>query len=372
MLNKTKVISKEALAILNEASSTDVEFSTNTIRMMQSFKAVLLAFFVGFLLVVMTGQTSELGNFFGGFIGENFGNITKTTDYLARLSYLIPLGLSVAVAFRIGIFNIGASGQALGGGAIAFWAATVLNVGALGWIACLAIGIAAGMLMAMLIAFLKNRFSINEVITSIMFNWMIFYFVLHLQSSVGVENPLDGNTLNMEWFSNLFSTDPFVPASPSTNIGILFILPLVIVLAIAYKKTKWGYKQELIGNNPNVGKYLGIKSNKEIMKSMMISGALAGLAGSVFFLGYDHHLPNPTTYHEIPGWTFDGITIALLGFSSPVGVLCSASVFALFNPNIDTIVGDIGIISIMIGVMIIFIASSNYRIKYGKRSGGGK
>ncbi len=349
----------------------NTEMSTNTVRGLQSLKAVLLAFLVGIILVCITGQTSELGSFLNGFYSENFGNITKFTDYLARLSYLVPLGLGVAVAFRIGIFNIGASGQAFGGGAVAFYLATKLKFGALGWLFCLAAGVATGLLIALLIAFLKNKFKVNEVISSIMFNWMIFYIVIHM-SSEGVANPLPDNTLNMEWFSNLFSNDPFIPASASTNIGIIFIIPLVIVMAYAYKRTKWGYRQELIGNNANVGKYLGIDSKKEIYKAMMISGALAGLAGSVYFLGYTHSLPPAGATHEIPGWTFDGITIALLGFSSPIGVLGSSMVYALFTNDVDTIVGNLGIISIMVGVMLIFVAASNYRIQYGKRNGGAK
>lgn len=340
----------------------------------QAFKAVLLAFLVGIILVVITGKSKQLVEFLMGFWTMNFSDVTKFTDYLSRISYLVPIGLAVAVAFRMGLFNIGASGQALGGGAVAYWLGTTLTIGKFGWVVCMLVGVLFGMLIALIISFLKNNFRINEVISSIMINWMVFYIVIQLSAN-GVTSPNEGNRLNVEWLYNALSninTNEYINASQSTNIGIIFILPLVIILAWAYKKTKWGYKQELIGNNPKTGSYVGINSKREIYKTMALSGALAGLAGVIYYLGYTTELPNPTTFHEIPGWTFDGITIALLGFSTPGGVLASSIIYGLFTNEVDTIVGNVGIVSIMVGVMILSIAASNYKILYGSRKGGGK
>lgn len=343
--------------------------SLNSIRMEQSFKAVFLAFIVGIILILATGQGSQIIIFFKGFLKDNFSNVNSLTNFLSRLSYFVPLGLSLAVAFRMGLFNIGAAGQAMGGGAFAFYLSTWLSVGKFGWIFTLIGGIAFGMIVALIIAFLKNKFKINEVISSIMLNWILFYFMLHLSAS-GVSTPLENNDLRMDWLNDFFdslSNDIFIASSSSLNIGVLFFIPLVIILAIVYKKTKWGFKQELIGSNPATGKYLGIKSKNEIYKTLALSGALAGLAGTIYFLGVKSNLPAPAPTHDIPAWTFDGITIALLGFSSPIGVLGSSIIYAAFNPEIDNLIGKLGIINIMVAVMIISIASSNYRIKYGKR-----
>ncbi len=361
-VEKTKVVSTQ---------SASTEPSTSSVKRMESFKAVLWAFLIGFILVIITGQTGLILDFFHGFIKENFSSVNSFTKFLGRLSYFIPLGLSLAVAFRMGLFNIGASGQALGGGAFAFYLSTRITfAGNLGWIVTLFAGVFFGMIVALIIAMLKNRFNINEVISSIMLNWVMFYFVMHISSNIAATTPLADNDLRMKWLNDFFSglsSDSFDNAATSMNIGILFALPLVIVLAWAYKHTKWGFRQELIGNNPKTGKYLGVNSKKEVYKTMAISGALAGLAGTIYFLGVNQALPDPGTTNDIPGWTFDGITIALLGFSSPWGAVGSSIVYALFNPDIDQIVGGLGIVSIMVAVMIISIARSNYRIQYGKR-----
>lgn len=336
----------------------------STVKNIESLKAVGYAFLIGLFLIIVTGQSSSIIDFFSGFWTENFSTNLKTSNTIALLSYLIPLSLALMVSFRMGLFNIGAAGQALGGGLTAYVIACNINMGQVGWLLPLLIGIGVGSLIALSIGWLKVKFNINEVISSIMINWMIFYLVKYAafpDSLKLVEHSM--NDLRMDWFNTIFGVKG---TSSSMNIGLLIIIPLPFVFWFAYKKTKWGYKQDLIGNNPKVGDYLNIDSDKEILKTMALSGALAGLAGSIYYLGVDIYLPNDGI-KDIPGWTFNGITIALLGFNSPIGIIISAFIFSLFNDSMDLIVGDFGIVSIMVAVMILFIARSSYRINYGKR-----
>ncbi len=348
--------------VITTTTSDNKEESLSTRRRIESLKAVGVAFVVGIILIIISGQASELLRFFSGFLSENFGNITNITAFLSRLSYLVPLGLALAVSFRLGIFNIGASGQSLGGGVAAYVVANQLNIGGFGFIFTLATGVIVGMMVALLIAFLKNEFKINEVITSIMLNWIIFYIAKHISIEA---SPLNTESdLRMEWIYSLFEIIGG-RSSNSMNIGVFFIIPLVVLLWYAYSKTKWGFKQEVVGNNPKAGKFLGINAKKEIYKAMAISGALAGLAGTIYMTGYNSSLLQAGET-DIPAWTFDGITIALLGFNSPIGVLGSAMIYSMFSEKIDLIIGDYGIVNIMVAIMIIMIARSNYRITYGK------
>lgn len=349
------------------------QMSTNTVRVIESLKAIFLALLIGVVLIVITGQTSSLKNFFENLWNSNFKDSFSVTEWLATMSYLIPLGLALAVSFRMGIFNIGAAGQAIGGGTVAYIVASKLSIGQYGWIATILVGVFVGMMIAMLIAFLKNKFGINEVVSSIMINWIIFYIVKYLVTSAhGGQETISidpNNDLRLEFIYNLFND-----SSKRLNVGLFIVIPVALILWYAYAKTNWGYKQEILGNNSEAGKYIGVEYKSEIYKTMAISGALAGLAGVIYYTGYETTLMYSDAT-ELPMWSFNGITIALLGFNSPIGVILASGVFAVFNSTIDTTIGNIGITDVIVASMIIFIAISNYRITYGKRklfSRGGK
>lgn len=334
----------------------------STVKGIESLKAVGYALLIGAFLILVTGQGGALFTIFEGFWTKNFGNKTYTATTLAQLSYLIPLGLALVVSFRMGLFNIGSAGQALGGGIFAALIGSSLNVGQIGFVFTLFFGIVGGIAIAMLIGWLKVKFNINEVISSIMLNWMIMYVVRYFAYSESI-SVLSGNDLRMDWVYSIFGVE-----NGAMNFGFLLVLPLPFVFWFLYKKTKWGYKQDLIGNNPKTGDYLGINSKSEIMKTMMISGGLAGLAGTIYLTGIIPNIGSDfKNLSELPGWTFDGITIALLGFNSPIGVIASAFVISLFSDSLDNLAGKFGIVSVMVAFMIIFIARSTYKIQYGNR-----
>ncbi len=368
-LNNKQITSASAVTSISLNQKVTKGVSLNTRRTLAALVAFLLAMLIGLLLIIATGQTYAIGNFFKNFWSESFGSISKFSSWLSTLAYLIPLGLALAVSFRMGIFNIGAAGQALAGGSIAFLVGSTLNIGSLGWIVTIIIGVAVGASMAFVIAFLKNKFKINEVISSIMLNWMAFYLIRFLVI------PADGdastilinanNDLNFAWLNSLFGEGN---ASDDVNIGIIIMIPLAVLVWFAYSKTKWGYKQDLIGNNPHVGDFLGIDKNKEIYKAMIISGALAGFAGVVYQCGMDNAVLAKGA-KDIPAWTFNGITISLLGFNSPIGIIFSSALFATFNSDIDSVIGDYGIIDVIVALMVVFIAASNYLVTYGRKGG---
>lgn len=357
---------KNAKITKTEDTKTKESRSQNSVRLTESLKAVAIAFLVGLVLIILTGQAKEILNFIISFITITFGNKYNFANFLGKLAYMIPIGLSLVVSFRMGLFNIGAAGQAIGGGLAAYLFAINIDVGGSGFIFTLIIGTLVGMSIAMLIAWLKNQFKINEVMSSIMINW-IFFFILRYFSPGAADSSviLEGNGLRQGWLSGLFGTETNFN---SINIGIIISIILIPVLAFAYKKTLWGYKQELMGNNANIGKYIGIKKNKEVMKTMMISGGFAGLSGTIYFTGFIGNLP-PNSIVDIPSWAFNGITIALIGFNNPIGVLFSSILIGMLTSpsnDLDLVIGGLQIVNIMVAIMVIFIARSHYRIYHGK------
>ncbi len=339
------------------------EMSTNTLRVLESLKAIGYSLIVGLFFLLVTGHADDLGEFIVKFFTLNYGSGIAISELLARLSYMIPLALSFAVAFKMGVFNIGAAGQAVFAGLIGYEVATVIDIGEFGFIFTLFFGIMAGSSLALIVGWLKNKFNVHEVISSIMINYIVLYIVKYISFHEGYMN--EGSDLVMNWINNIFG----IVGSGTINFGLFIIIPIPFILWFCYGKTKWGYKQEMIGSNRNLGDYTGIDYKKEVLTTMAISGALAGLAGVIYMTGYSTVLPSDEIA-DLPSWTFAGCTITLLGFNNPIGIIFSALLYAMISTDgntLDQVIGGLGIVDIMTGFMIIFVARANYRINYGKR-----
>ncbi len=379
---QTYVISTEVQTILDK-SLPEKSDSTSILKLTSSIQAILFAFIIGTILIMLTANFTNNPDgytaltFYEDLYKLNFGNVTYLSNMLSRMSYLIPLGMALVVSFRMGIFNIGAAGQAFLGGTLAFLVGTTVHIGSLGFLVTIAVGVLSGMVVAGIIAFLKNKFKINEVISSIMLNWVILYLIMQFRTDMQGLAITTNNDLEFEFIANFFNSLGGSFSSANGNLGILLMIPLIIVFVFMYSKTKWGYKQNLIGNNPKTGAYLGVKSHKEIMKTMLISGGLAGFAGTVYLTGHtitetSHNLPFLSSEMlELPATSFDGITIALIGYNSPIGILFSSFLFSIIKaPDLDTHIGAFRIVDIIVGLMIIFISTSALKVKYGKKKGG--
>ncbi len=337
----------------------------------ESIIAIVISILLGMALMAIV-DPGLIPVFLYSIYDLSFGNLTDVSNFLANLTWMIPLGLSLGVSFRIGVFNIGSAGQMFAGGFIAFLFATSTDIGQYGWIFVLIIGMIIGMAISMIIALLKNLFNINEVITSIMFNWAIFFLIRNV---VPVNNHwneiIAGNSLRFDWIYNIFNTTESIS---KINIGIFIAIGLVIVFSYAYKRTNWGYKQSLLGSESNLPHFVGLNRNVEVIKTMAISGALAGLAGSIFFVGY--HDSNSITAviskatNDVPGVFFTGITIALLGFNGVWGIFFSSMLISLLTPepiSLDQKAGDMHIVDIMIASMVILMARAHYNIYYKEK-----
>mgnify|MGYP005750816067 CR=1 FL=1 len=290
-----------------------------------SLLAVLFGLIAGAILMALTGHNPILGYqylFEGGL-----KNISRIGNTLATATPLIFTGLSVAFAFRTGLFNIGAAGQMLFGGFCA--TAVGLSISApqpiLIGLMVLA-GFLGGAAWAFIPGILKAKFNVHEVVSTIMMNWIAYwtiyyavpaYFKGEFLETESRKLP-DGATLRVGFLTDLFG-------GSYVNLGLFFAAIAVIVVAFLINKTTLGYELKAVGYNRDAAEYAGIAVNRGIVTSMLISGGLAGLGGVAQYTG------NATSIQIgiLPTQGFDGIAVALLGANTAVGVLFAAIFFGL-------------------------------------------
>ena len=241
---------------------------------------------------------------------------------LVRTAPLLMCALSVLFAYKVGMFNIGAAGQYVVGACAALYCALGLKMP---WYLCMLAAMTAGALWGALSGLLKTFCNVNVVISGIMLNWIGLYLTNLILSKV--KNPTSPYTLNLRGVN----PDALLP---SLGLGAFFnnektvtlAIPLAVVMAVIVwvilNKTKFGYELKATGFNYQAAKYAGMKENRNIVLTMMISGALAGMGAALLYLtGIEEW---ETTVSSVPGMGFNGIAVAFLGGLSPIGSILAA------------------------------------------------
>lgn len=241
---------------------------------------------------------------------------------------LIMTGLSVAFAFKTGLFNIGAAGQYAVGAFGALYCALIWNWP---WYLCLIAAAVFGALWGAIPGFFKAYFNINEVITAIMFNWIGLYGVNTLMYGGG-SGPMYNLKTTKTWPVAARSPQSLIPdlkdagatyfQRPAT-IGIFIAVLIAIALWVILNKTTFGYELKACGYSKSAAKYAGINEKKNIILAMAISGALAGIGAGLYYLSGTAEW-QPLVSTALPGIGFDGISVALLASSNPLGTVFSA------------------------------------------------
>lgn len=285
---------------------------------------ILLGLAAGAVFMLAAGHDPLSGYMFlfrGGLMSiERLGNT------LATAVPLILTGLSVAFAFKTGLFNIGAAGQMLFGGFCATavgltydWPSPVLLT------VMLLTAAVSGALWATLPGLFKARFNVHEVVSTIMFNWLAYwlvYYLVPLYFKGGFEtesqNIPAAASLRTEWLTQLFH-------GSYVNIGLLLAILAVGCCAFLLQRTTLGYELKAVGFNRYAAEYAGIHAGRSIVLSMMIAGALAGVGGMTLYCGYASNIQ----IGVLPSQGIDGIAVALLGANSPWGVLAAALFFGI-------------------------------------------
>lgn len=290
-----------------------------------NFSSSILAIICGLLFGLIILLASNPGQAFYGFMMVLQGGFTDGIQGIGQMLYLatpiIMTGLSVGFAFKTGLFNIGSSGQFTAGAFAAVFVGvkfTFLPAGVHCFVALLA-ALLAGALWGFVPGFLKAFFNVNEVIASIMMNYIGMYLVNMLIQKT-VYDQVKNQTLPVAAGANLpkAGLDKLFPGT-NINIGILIAILFVVLIYIILNKTTFGYELKACGKNPDASKYAGVNEKRNIVLSMVIAGALSGIGGALLYLA------NSGKYMQvldvIAPEGFSGISVALLGLSNPVGIL---------------------------------------------------
>ncbi|MFX1284408.1 MAG: ABC transporter permease [Promethearchaeota archaeon] len=303
--------------------------------------AISLSILVGAILMIIVNQDPIMGYYL--MLRGALGNENRLATTITKVTPLILTGLSVAIAFRCGLFNIGAEGQLVLG---AFTAALAgVYITGLPWFLhlpiCLFAGAIAGAAAAFIPAYLKAKVGAHEVVTTIMMNgiigavtaWFVSSEMLlkdpdtmasqtyHISDSAQIpliweKTPFEGIEFPIEFLSFPFKGTTF-------HYGLLIAIGLAIIVYIIVWKTSLGYELRTVGLNPDAANYGGISAKRSIIITMLISGALAGIGGSIEILAIHYRF---IAYFS-PGYGFDGIAVAVLGQNTAIGSLISAFLF---------------------------------------------
>ena len=297
--------------------------------------------------IFSTGRNAA-GTLTFGFNPASIGNM------LFRSMPLILTGLSVAIAFKTGLFNIGASGQYLAGTAATLFIALSIPTSSVPrwiiWALAFLGGMAAGALWGMIPGILKACLNINEVIACIMTNWIAANVVTWLFDISNLKNMVE-NTKSSDIYSTSYgltnvdgvltyvkgegvSTPKMgldkIFSGSQVNGGILIAIVLAIIVYIVLSKTTLGYELKVCGSNRFAARYAGIQDKRNIVLSMAIAGALAGAAGTLYYLsGNTEFYWN--TYQSLPAAGFNGIPVALLAVSNPIGVVFTGMFMSMLS-----------------------------------------
>jgi general nucleoside transport system permease protein len=272
--------------------------------------ACTLGLLFGGLFILLTGNNPLYA--LRVLLSSGFGCLSGTTcALLTTLQFATPLillGLSAAVAFRVDFFSIGQAGQMVLGAAAANWAANNLFlIGGIHPISALSIAAIAGLIFALLPASLKVFLNINEIISTIILNSIAIFLLGFIPSGYGQRIPESARLISLAEGTKL-------------NSGLFIALGITALVLIFLWRSVSGYEIRMSGQNKLFAIAGGIKSNQSIFMAMMLSGALAGIAGGIEVLGVHYRFVQNFTGSDL----FDGVMVALLGFCHPIAIVISA------------------------------------------------
>jgi ABC-type uncharacterized transport system permease subunit len=342
-----------------------------------SLGLTLISIFLGFVVgavVLLVAGFNPIEAYWA--ILKGIFSRSKYMSYVVIYSTpLIITGLSVAFAMRTGLFNIGAEGQYIVGAMVAamagyfFHLPMVLHVIVCILLAALAAGIWGG-----LAGFIKAKFGVHEVISTIMLNWIALYlsnWAVTLKSfgqqGTGKSHVIQ-ETARIDLFGQWKITEAGLEFMRShkvlgdilktpVNIGIIIAILLALLMWYTLNKTTLGYELRAVGFNPHAAEYGGINVNRSIVTSMFISGGLAGTAGALQIMGVSHRIAKLAA---MEGYGFDGIAVSLIGNNTGIGSVFAGVLFGGLKYGGSKIQDAVGapteVINIVVGTIILFIA----------------
>ena len=336
-----------------------------------SLISILLMFAVSSILLLILGKNPLIAfmSFLQGcgFLpkanyGGGSGMLTDLLDFLNYLTPLILASLAFIAAVKAGLFNIGIAGQMLLSGFVATILIGYNNTLStpLSFPLVLLTGMAVGGLLGALVGFLKYRFNIHEVVSTIMINWIISYttgffinssYVDMITRNSRVISPATRLTLTNVMIGDLKCKLP---------LGLIVAILMALLVSFLFRRTTLGFEIKAVGLNRRCSEYAGIRVGRTFLISMGISGALAGLAGVTYYMGFTNSIIPKT----LPSMGYDAISVALVGSNSPIGAIFAAILVSLFQQGATYMSSSVGvakeIASMITGILLLFAACGNY------------
>jgi simple sugar transport system permease protein len=332
-----------------------------------SLGAIMVALFIGGILIALAG-----GNPVASYIHiaeASFGSIGVLSDTIVKATPILLTSLACSVAFRMRLWNIGAEGQFIMGafGASAIVLTPVLPAATSPWIfipVMILAGMLAGALWGLIPGLLKARFNVNEIISSLMMNYIAISWVNFFVFAVWTEGgfQMTRQFPKTAWLPRLLTYAKDIPLfrGLTTHLGFVLGIIAAVILWIIIYRSRWGYEIRLIGDNPRAAQYAGINITRNIVLVMMLSGALAGLGGMSEVTGVIHRLQ---TTPLAAGYGFTGIIVAWLAKLNPlVAILVSILFGALLLAGRE--IQPSGVPKMIQGVILVCLIASDFLLRY--------
>lgn len=331
--------------------------SKRLINILTPIIALVLGIIVGTIIMVASGYDAVSA--FTALWDGAFGNSYYFGEVIRQVTPYILAGLAVAFAFRVGLFNIGVEGQFIVGWVASVWVGVSFDLPRIILLplAILA-SIVAGALWAFIPGLLKARFRVHEVIVTIMMNYVALHVTNYIIKSVITHNA--DRTPNIPANASLRS--PWLEGITDysrLHWGIILAIMCCIIMWFLLEKTTRGFELRAVGFNQHAAHYAGMSVNKNIILSMVISGAFAGLAGAMEGLGTFGYAAVKAGF---TGVGFNGIAVALLGGNTAIGVFFAALLFGALEVGSLNMPLEAGVpnelVDIIIALIVFFVASS--------------
>ncbi len=288
-----------------------------------SLVCIILGLLVGFIVLLIinpSGAADSIISLMKNFMDYSSHRL-RIKNFGSTLVKTVPLlmcALSILFSYKVGLFNIGCSGQYTAGCCAALFAALKWGWG---WLPCLLFAMVAGALLGAIVGLLKAYLNVNEVISGIMLNWIILYLTNTILSIV--QDPAKPYTYSLSTHAPQAILPTLGMEKLFNNNYVSIAIPIAILFAVLVKvildKTKFGYELKATGFNKNAAKYCGMKENRNIVLSLLISGAFAGIgAGLLYLTGIEDW---ECTKASVPAMGFNGIAATFLGGLNPIGTI---------------------------------------------------
>jgi len=331
-----------------------------------SVGSVVIAFLLsGIILKIIGGEPLRVARF---FFEATFGTWAAFSDTMVKATPLIMVGLACAIAFKMKLWNIGAEGQfylgAFGASLVVLvpivpaGSPKVIVIGAM-----IIMGMLFGALWGFIPGYLKARFQVNEIITTLMLNYVAIlwnnFWIFNQWSDAGFQ--MTPTFDKSAWLPRLadYARQYRIFSGITLHLGVVFGLVAAVVMWWIMTRSRWGYEIKLIGDNPEAARYAGMNIARNIVLVMMVSGALAGLAGMSEISGVVHRLQERIS----PGYGFTGIIVAWLAKLNPFTVILVAILFgALIVAGRE--IQPSGLAQMLQGIILFMVISSDVLLRY--------